>query len=393
MKAMAVIGAAFGDEGKGHVVDYLCEDRPNLSTVVRFNGGAQAGHTVELANGQRHVFHHFGSGTLRGAATHLSEFFIVNPLLWKKEWKEIPTTGHSNTMHYDCPLTTPYDMLVNQEAEQARGSARHGSCGAGVNETVTRNEIPKYRTTASDLIAPSVLKHKLETIRDYYAVRRLVSLTALPPSETFMERLNSDRILEDYLAICKEMLERYSFQNYTGRSPKMVFEGAQGLLLDEKHWFFPHVTRSRTGLRNVITILQREGINELDVYYVMRTYMTRHGVGSFPTEDLGMSFPDATNVDNRFQGVLRFGKLDYELIRQAITMDLGCVPPNIKVRAGIALNHVDQHAFSPTTLIHKVEKELELPVVLLSHGPCRENIIRTDHELKEVVPKNDLSLV
>lgn len=77
--AIAVIGAGFGDEGKGLMTDYCCQ-RPKYTTVVRFNGGAQAGHTVVTPDGRRHVFSHFGSGTLRGAATFLSRFFICNPI-------------------------------------------------------------------------------------------------------------------------------------------------------------------------------------------------------------------------------------------------------------------------------------------------------------------------
>src|SRR5262249_48902654 len=91
----------------------------------------------------------------------------------------------------------------------------------------------------------------------------------------------------------------------------IVFEGAQGLLLDEYHRFFPHVTRSRTGLANVVDLCQAMGdIDRLDVYYVIRPYMTRHGEGPFPSYDPDMSFPDPTNHPNPWQGTLRFGALD-----------------------------------------------------------------------------------
>ena len=79
MRARVVIGSNFGDEGKGLTVDYLCHQ--GAGVVVRFNGGAQAGHTVCLDR-LRHVFSHFGSGTLRGVPTYLSQFFIVNPIMF-----------------------------------------------------------------------------------------------------------------------------------------------------------------------------------------------------------------------------------------------------------------------------------------------------------------------
>ena len=84
----AVIGAVYGDEGKGRLVDYLASLTPTL--VVRHNGGAQAGHTVVTPEGLRHVFHHFGSGTFVGSPTYLSRFFIVNPLIWSQEASVLP---------------------------------------------------------------------------------------------------------------------------------------------------------------------------------------------------------------------------------------------------------------------------------------------------------------
>src|SRR5690348_14536867 len=126
MRATVVIGANFGDEGKGLMTDYLCaaagdSSRGEISgaMVVRFNGGAQAGHTV-FAGGRRHVFHHFGSGAFAGAATFLSRYFVVNPFLWAKERDEL---GFCPRVFVDraAMLTTPYDMLVNQEAERIRG--------------------------------------------------------------------------------------------------------------------------------------------------------------------------------------------------------------------------------------------------------------------------------
>ena len=135
MKATAVIGANFGDEGKGAVTAHLVGAAPATSIVGRFNGGAQAGHTVVTPR-RRHVFHHFGSGTLAGAASFLSRHFIVNPFLWEKERDEL---GHAELLvDPSAMLTTPFDMLLNQVAERKRGDGRHGSCGIGINETVTR---------------------------------------------------------------------------------------------------------------------------------------------------------------------------------------------------------------------------------------------------------------
>ncbi|MEJ2125462.1 MAG: adenylosuccinate synthetase, partial [Alphaproteobacteria bacterium] len=135
-EAKAVIGAAYGDEGKGLITDALVASCGAAATVVRFNGGAQAGHTVTLPDGRRHVFHHIGSGTLAGAPTFLSRFFVANPILLATEIANLAAMGFTPSIAIDpdAPVTTPFDMMINQFAETARGSGRHGSCGLGFGE-------------------------------------------------------------------------------------------------------------------------------------------------------------------------------------------------------------------------------------------------------------------
>ena len=117
--------------------------------VVRFNGGAQAGHTVVTPEGRRHVFSHIGSGTFAGAATFLSRFFVSHPLLFLKEWEVLAAQGVRPVVYVDpdSPVTTPYDMMINQIIEQEQGAARHGSCGLGFGETLERNLISDYALT------------------------------------------------------------------------------------------------------------------------------------------------------------------------------------------------------------------------------------------------------
>src|ERR1017187_3423727 len=127
MRAYAVIGANYGDEGKGLLTDYLVnrENAPGCGSddtlVVRFNGGSQAGHTVVTPDGRRHVFSHFGSGSfssgdMKGAATLLSRFFIVNPMIFKRERCELELKGPVNleiNIDMRAPVTTPFEMLIN----------------------------------------------------------------------------------------------------------------------------------------------------------------------------------------------------------------------------------------------------------------------------------------
>ncbi len=111
----AVIGANFGDEGKGLMTDYLAASCKN-GIVVRSNGGAQAGHTVQLQNGRRHVFGHVGSGAFCGLPSYLSAYFVVNPMLFAKETSELKAYGIVPGVFIDgsCMVTTPYDIMITR---------------------------------------------------------------------------------------------------------------------------------------------------------------------------------------------------------------------------------------------------------------------------------------
>ena len=239
---VAVIGANFGDEGKGLVTDYVVSQAKGDVLVVRYNGGAQAGHTVITPEGIRHVFHHFGSGTLLGAATYLSRFFIVNPILWKKERDELRRIGAPELKLWVDPralITTPYDMLVNQEIERIRNNWRYGSCGLGIHETQARNA--KFIGTN---VGHSDIKGACEQIRRDWAEQRVYEMTEERPSSLFRERIKSDTLLYNYLNDFDEFLAAVNFTETLPGAENVVFEGAQGLLLDENHPFFPFVTQS-----------------------------------------------------------------------------------------------------------------------------------------------------
>jgi adenylosuccinate synthase len=319
VKAHIVIGANFGDEGKGQVTEYLCRQLSD-TIVVRHNGGAQAAHTVVSEDGSRHVFHHFGSGTLVDTTTFLSEFFIVNPRAFFEELTTLKGKGVSPRVmcHRDALLTTPYDWHLNWKVEEKRGmSNRHGSCGMGINETVERCS-RGLQTTVNDLFDIDNLKKKLEMIRDEYIFTRGEEL------DVAVEDLTT-YTMEHYLADCEEMarlIVPVSTYNLLKTYENVIFEGAQGLLLDEHHYLFPHVTRSKTGSNNAVQILKEININRANVYYVTRTYLTRHGNGPLPFEGEIPEREDITNKPNPYQGTLRFAPLNIDLLEESILDDL-----------------------------------------------------------------------
>jgi len=353
MRAVAVIGANSGDEGKGHLTDYLVSEAPGDTVVVRHNGGAQAGHTVETPEGLRHVFHHFGSGTLLGAPTFLSRHFIVNPMVWREERDALRALGVEPKLYADplARLTTPYDMLANQAL------SKHGTCGLGIHQTVVRNNDGIRTVAASQNARGLCIDIREETRRK------------LGPSPANTVWLESDEVLENYLADLAEFQDSVTFTQRIPEHRRVVFEGAQGLLLDEHHPNFPYVTHSKTGLANAAELCHEHNLREIRAIYVTRSYTTRHGPGPFPTEDDRMRYPDATNVPNQFQGTLRFGALDGIALVSEIEHDLRSVQGQVVVIPELAVTCLDQHPmeFWPAPV----------PVTLESHGPRRNDVHRT----------------
>jgi adenylosuccinate synthase len=342
MKAIAVIGSAFGDEGKGRMTHVFAAQSKEPAVVVRYNGGSQAGHTVLCDDGAGHVFHHFGSGTLDGAATYLSKYFICNPLIWIGEHNDL--SQYVNPKLYvdpASPITTPYDMLINREAERARGAKRHGSCGYGVNETVTRLCEGDFPLFAWHLECKD-FANRVRAIRDGYLPKRMEALRLIP-SDNMREACASDRLWDEFMdsaakfhrvAIPMIPVELSRFEN-------VIFEGAQGLCLSEDFRFFPHVTRSRAGIPNIAEICAQASIEEIEAVYVTRAYTTRHGHGPFPTEVSGLEYNDPTNVENEWQGAIRFGDLDIDLIQETVKGDLQ-KRGDLKVKCSLAITCMDQ---------------------------------------------------
>ncbi len=367
-----IIGANYGDEGKGLFTDYFTSQDPEHSLIVRFNGGAQAGHTVVTPDGRRHVFSHFGSGSFVGAATYLSKFFIVNPLIFVREHADLQNLGVRPSVIIDgnAMLTTPFDMFINQTIERRRGANKHGSCGLGINETVTRSlRSQSLRLSAHDMLHPQSLYRKLVELKTSWFPERLKDFNIDAQSEEttrFLE--NAEKILTEFIRDTQTLLEIATISEAYPNHKHVIFEGAQGLMLDEDRIDqFPHVTRSKTGLTNVLHLAPHFGIDKLNVTYVSRTYLTRHGAGPLDGE-CDWVFPDSTNVANQFQGTLRFAPLNLQTLQQGIQYDLlRANTEKNSITADIAMTCLDQ---VPMPNI----KKLCLPVNLVSNGPTRLSV-------------------
>ena len=355
-----VIGGNFGDEGKGLMADYFAsEARANgrSALVVCSNGGAQRGHTVTTPSGIRHVFHHFGSGTFEGADTWLPRFYIVNPMLFMNEYEELQEKGVSFErikiyMDPECPVTTPFDMIANQVIEEHRGRARHGSCGMGIWETILRDGLLLGEMS---LMTDDELKCYLAGSCKARMEARFKQLGISEIPESWRDIIEDEGLIRNYIADFRQM---YHLSNLQGVSvmkeyDTVIFEAGQGLLLDRcRREFGCHTTPSNTGLRNPAELI-REYMDEpyrlqVEVCYVTRTYLTRHGAGPFPEEcskdEINPSMTDLTNVPNPHQGTLRYGKLDVkEFIRRIVNdFDSERLPERTETRMTVAVTHVNE---------------------------------------------------
>ncbi|MET7423209.1 adenylosuccinate synthetase [Dactylosporangium sp. NPDC005555] len=322
MGHVIVVDLGYGDCGKGTVVDHLCATR-DVHTVVRFNGGAQAAHTVVLGDGRKHTFAQFGSGTFRpGVRTHLSRFMVVDPLSLAAEADHLIGLGVHDvwrrlTVDRAALLSTPYHRAANRAAELARGADRHGSCGMGVGATMEYalshvDDAPRV----GDCLSPTVLRAKLTRLRATLDVDG-------PPV---------DACVEAYAAFAATV----SIVDGLRIEGPCVFEGAQGVLLDEWHGFHPYTTWSTTTFANAETLLAGEPAYRLGV---LRTFTTRHGAGPLVTEDPSLPISDPNNPANPWQGAFRVGHFDAVAHRYALDVCGGV--------DGLALTHLDTAADNP----------------------------------------------
>jgi adenylosuccinate synthase len=341
-QAFVVVGMAFGDEGKGRVVDALVE-RHRADLVVRFNGGPQASHTV-VRDGRTHRFHQFGAGALQGCRTHLSRHMMVEPMSLRREAQELGGGALDRvTIDPRAPVLTPYHAAVNRARERKRGASRHGSCGAGIGELAadmadqTRCPVLRvadlYRADHAADVLCEIWDCKVRELMVECDVHNFAALD--PPAATMDPR----ELAAEYGSFAVRMTNMRAFredEDVLSRAETVVFEGAQGVLLDEDVGFPPHHTWSCTTSGNAWLLLneaERVATVAVKTYGVLRTYATRHGAGPLPTEWLEVRLHDDNNPTNEWQGALRCGWFDAVLARYAVAQ----CPVD-----GLVLTHVDQ---------------------------------------------------
>jgi adenylosuccinate synthase len=395
-KAFLVAGLGFGDEGKGATVDFLVREQ-GAGLVVRYNGGAQAAHNVVTEDGREHTFSQFGSGTfVPGVSTLLSRYVIVNPLSMIQENEHLVELGindafqRTNVSRY-CVIVTPYQRALNRLVEISRGDARHGSCGMGIGQA--RKDHLEYGDRvllAGDLkYDDDSSRKKLEFLRQSCLKEAWDLERLLPDTNQVFEEWNLlhdadsvDRIMQRY-KFWSNVVQITSYEReLINKETCIVFEGAQGVLLDERHGTAPHNTWTDTTFSNALSILidAESGFPtdkmkwwELVKIGCLRSYHTRHGQGPFPTEEpeLLPLLPEPHNDSGNFQGGFRVGRFDYTLASQALKI-IGGVDY-------ISMSHMDRLPAIWSTrartiadeeqFISIVERNLGTPINILGYGP------------------------
>ena len=323
-----VLGGMYGDEGKGVTVQWLCQKALNEGKkplVIRFSGGSQAGHTF-VHNGVEHICSSFGSGVLLGVqTTHLAPA-LLDPICLCNEVDELERKGV--TIPPVCPgnaiVITPYDVIANQKDEK---NLADGTCGKGVWKAFSRSR---------DMFDDDDWNGQYDFASISHDPRRYLKKVRNSYHITEEERNHELEMLfiDSIERIIKAPWHTYSPE--VDEADVLIFEGTQGLLLDAKKGFKPHVTATEVGLHQIEEFLTPD----TDVYLVYRTYMTRHGAD----EKLNMAPTDITtpddenNVCNEYQGEFKVGMMDFSLVRRAVDRH---VLDTYNVKYNIVITHTD----------------------------------------------------
>lgn len=334
--AILIADLGYGDAGKGSIVDALARAY-QAHTVVRYNGGAQAAHNVVTTDGRQHTFAQFGSATfLPGVRTHLSRYMLLHPLAMLAEERHLRSLGvrdafQRTSIEREALVVTPYQQAANRLKEMARGNARHGSCGMGIGETMS--DWLAYGANglfAGDLACRERVVAKLAFLRDAKIAQLEDLLHNLPRTaavEAERRVLYDPGLLETtadvyrHFAGLVKLVEPGYLGDLLNRPGTVLFEGAQGVLLDEWWGFYPYNSWSTLTYKNADTLLAGNDYSGA-VYRLglTRGYATRHGAGPFVTEDrqLTETIPDAHNQDNPWQRQFRVGYPDFVALRYAV---------------------------------------------------------------------------
>lgn len=280
-KNVVVIGSQWGDEGKGKVVDLLTDQ---AGVVVRFQGGHNAGHTLVI-NGVKTVLHLIPSGILRdnvlcmiGNGVVLAPDALLRELAMLEE-KGVPASERLKISE-SCPLILPYHIALDRAREAARGAKAIGTTGRGIGPAY-EDKVARRALRVADLFHRERFAAKLGEVLDYhnFVLKNYYNTETIDFQKTLDDAIEMGERIKPMVADVTELLFQYQQQGVG-----VLFEGAQGTLLDIDHGTYPFVTSSNTTAGGAST---GTGVGPCKFDYVLgitKAYTTRVGAGPFPTE-------------------------------------------------------------------------------------------------------------
>ncbi|MBN3161981.1 adenylosuccinate synthase [Pectobacterium brasiliense] len=321
-KNVVVLGTQWGDEGKGKVVDLLTE---RAKYVVRYQGGHNAGHTLVI-NGEKTVLHLIPSGILReNVVSIIGNGVVLAPDALMKEMTELEARGvpvrERLLLSEACPLIMPYHVALDNAREKARGAKAIGTTGRGIGPAY-EDKVARRGLRVGDLFDKETFAVKLKEIVEYHNFQLVNYYKA--------DAVDYQKVLDDVLAIADiltGMVVDVSDLLYKAhlRGDFVMFEGAQGTLLDIDHGTYPYVTSSNTTAGGVAT---GSGLGPRYVDYVLgivKAYSTRVGAGPFPTELFEEVGEHLSQKGNEFGATTgrrrRTGWLDAVAVRRAVQIN------------------------------------------------------------------------
>ncbi|MBZ2190233.1 adenylosuccinate synthase [Alcanivorax sp. JB21] len=280
-KNVVILGTQWGDEGKGKIVDLLTDQ---VACVVRFQGGHNAGHTLVI-DGEKTVLHLIPSGILRdGVQCLIGNGVVLSPEALQREIRGLEEKGvpvrERLRLSASCPLILPVHVALDQARERARGEAKIGTTGRGIGPAY-EDKVARRGVRLGDLYQRERFAAKLGELLDYhnFVLRNYYNAEPVDFQQTLDDMMAYAEDLRDMVTDVTEVLHT---KRRAGES--IMFEGAQGTLLDIDHGTYPYVTSSNTTAGGTAT---GSGFGPLYLDYVLgitKAYTTRVGSGPFPTE-------------------------------------------------------------------------------------------------------------
>lgn len=319
-KIDVILGLQWGDEGKGKVVDVLT---PSYEVVARFQGGPNAGHTLEF-NGEKYVLRSIPSGIFQGGKTNIiGNGVVLDAILFREEAEALAASGHDLTAQLciskKAHLILPTHRILDAAYEAAKGSAKIGTTGKGIGPTYT-DKVSRNGMRVGDLLSPD-----FKSIYARAKARHEAILASLNYTYDIAELESQWFEAVEYLKRFRIIDSEYAVNGLLDAGKSVLAEGAQGTLLDVDFGSYPFVTSSNTVCAGVCTGLGVAPNRIGEVYGICKAYCTRVGSGPFPTELFDETGDALCRLGHEFGAVTgrkrRCGWLDLVALKYAIMIN------------------------------------------------------------------------